>query len=395
MIYVGIDVAKDKHDCFAISSDGEVLFEKFTIKNTLDGFNSLINSIFNFEKDLNKIKVGLEATGHYSNNIVNFLINKGFSLYLINPLQTNLFRKGQSLRKTKTDKLDARIIATMLISGNLQPYSKKLYHISELKSLVRHRFRLVKERSKCKVSFSRLLTILFPELENVVWSTSQKSSLYLLFELPSAYDIANCNLKHLTSILKKYSNGKYTRDKAIEIRELARNSIGSISPAQSFEMKQVIQSILFYQSQIDEIDKELKRLVTNLNTPILSIPGISYVSAAFILAEIGDINNFDSPAKVQAFAGLDPSTYQSGKYTATHTRMVKRGSKYLRWALLNASRLVAMRDKTFHDYKEKKLSEGKHYFVALSHVTKKLIRVIFYLLKTGKTYQPQHLSNVA
>ena len=395
MIYVGIDVAKDKHDCFAISSDGEVLFEKFTIKNTLDGFNLLINSIFNFEKDLNKIKVGLEATGHYSNNIVNFLINKGFSLYLINPLQTNLFRKGQSLRKTKTDKLDARIIATMLISGNLQPYSKKLYHISELKSLVRHRFRLVKERSKCKVSFSRLLTILFPELENVVWSTSQKSSLYLLFELPSAYDIANCNLKHLTSILQKYSNGKYTKDKAIEIRELARNSIGSISPAQSFEMKQVIQSILFYQSQIDEIDKELKKLVTNLNTPILSIPGISYVSAAFILAEIGDINNFDSPAKVQAFAGLDPSTYQSGKYTATHARMVKRGSKYLRWALLNASRLVAMRDKTFHDYKEKKLSEGKHYFVALSHVTKKLIRVIFYLLKTGKTYQPQHLSNVA
>ena len=395
MIYVGIDVAKDKHDCFAISSDGEILFEKLTIKNTLDGFNSLINSILSFENDLNKIKVGLEATGHYSNNIVNFLINKGFSLYLINPLQTNLFRKVQSLRKTKTDKLDARIIATMLISGNLQPYSKELYHISELKSLVRHRFRLVKERSKCKVSFSRLLTILFPELENVVWSTSQKSALYLLFELPSANDIANCNLKHLTSILQKYSNGKYTKEKAIEIRELARNSIGAISLAQSFEMKQVIQSILFYQSQIDEIDKELKRIVTELNTPILSIPGISYVSAAFILAEIGDINNFDSPARVQAFAGLDPSTYQSGKYTATHARMVKRGSKYLRWALLNASRLVAMRDKTFHDYKEKKLSEGKHYFVALSHVTKKLIRVIFYLLKTGKTYQSQQLPNVA
>ena len=195
--------------------------------------------------------------------------------------------------------------------------------------------------------------------------------------------------------MQKYSNGKYTKEKAIEIRELARNSIGAISLAQSFEMKQVIQSILFYQSQIDEIDKELKRIVTELNTPILSIPGISYVSAAFILAEIGDINNFDSPARVQAFAGLDPSTYQSGKYTATHARMVKRGSKYLRWALLNASRLVAMRDKTFHDYKEKKLSEGKHYFVALSHVTKKLIRVIFYLLKTGKTYQSQQLSNVA
>ena len=367
MIYVGIDVAKDKHDCFAMSSDGEIIFENLTIKNTFDGFNVLLNSILSFEKNLDNIKVGLEATGHYSNNIVNFLTNKGFHLYLINPLQTNLYRKGQSLRKTKTDKLDARFITTMLITGNLKSYSKQSYHISELKSLVRHRFRLVKERSKCKVSFSRLLTILF----------------------------ANCNLKHLTSILQKYSNGKYDKNKAIEIRELARNSIGTVSQSQSFELKQVIQTILFYQSQIDEIDKELKNMITELNTPILSIPGISYVSAAFILAEIGDINNFDSPAKLQAFAGLDPSTYQSGKYTATQSRMVKRGSKYLRWALLNATRLVCMRDNTFNDFKNKKLEEGKHYFVALSHTTKKLIRVIFYLLKTGKTYQPQsHISKV-
>ena len=387
MIYVGIDVAKDKHNCFAISSEGEIIFENLTIKNTLEGFNLLLNSIFCSEKNLDNIKVGLEATGHYSNNFVNFLTSKGFNVFLINPLQTNLFRKGQSLRKTKTDKLDARVIATMLISGNLKPYSKELYHISELKSLVRHRFRLVKERSKCKLSFSRLLTILFPELESVVWSTSQKSALFLLLECPSAFDIANCNLKHLTFILQKYSNGRYSKDKAIEIRELAKNSIGTISPAQSFEMRQVINSILFYQSQIDEIDKELKKMIIELNTPILTIPGISYVTAAFILAEIGNINNFDSPAKLQAFAGLDPSTYQSGQYVATHVKMVKRGSKYLRWALLNASRLVAMRDSTFHDYKEKKLAEGKHYFVALSHVTKKLIRVIFHLLKTNKAYQ--------
>ena len=103
-------------------------------------------------------------------------------------------------------------------------------------------------------------------------------------------------------------------------------------------------------------------------------------------------NNFDSPAKLQAFAGLEPSTYQSGKYTSTHSVMVKRGSKYLRWALLNATRLVCMRDKTFNEYKNKKLAEGKHYFVALSHTSKKLIRVIYYLLKTNKSYQ---LSKVA
>lgn len=392
MIYVGIDVAKDKHDCFAINSDGEILIENFSFKNNLDGFNLFLNSISNFNESFKNIKVGLEATGHYSNNILNFLTSKGFNVYVINPLQTNLYRKGQSLRKTKTDKLDARFIATMLITDNLKPYSNLSYHISELKSLVRHRFRLIEERSKFKVSLSRLITIVFPELEKIVWSISQNSILYLLNELPSTKDISSCNLKHLTTLLEKYSKGKYSRDKAIEIRDLAKVSIGTNSPSISFELRQVIQTILFLQSQIDEIDKELKKSLDELNSPIMSIPGISYVTAAFILAEIGDINNFDSPSKLQAFAGLDPSTYQSGKFTATHSTMVKRGSKYLRWALLTATRLVCMRDKTFNDYKNQKLAEGKHYFVALSHTSKKLIRVIFYLLKTNQTYQLQKVA---
>ena len=387
MIYVGIDVAKDKHDCFAMNSDGEILIENFSFQNNSDGFNFFFNSIFQFNESFENIKVGLEATGHYSNNILNFLTSKGFNVYVINPLQTNLYRKGQSLRKTKTDKLDARFIATMLITDNLKPYSNLSYHISELKSLVRHRFRLIEERSKFKVSLSRLITIIFPELEKIVWSTSQNSVLYLLNELPSAKDISECNLKHLTNILEKYSKGKYSKPKALEIRELAKNSIGTISHSLSFELKQVIQTILFLQAQIDEIDKELKSLIEELHSPLMTIPGISYVTAAYILAEIGDINNFDSPAKLQAFAGLDPSTYQSGKFIATHATMVKRGSKYLRWALLTATRLVCMRDKTFNDYKNKKIAEGKHYFVALSHTSKKLIRVIYYLLKTNNSYQ--------
>ena len=233
---------------------------------------------------------------------------------------------------------------------------------------------------------------LFPELEKIVWSISQNSVLYLLNELPSAKNISECNLKHLTNLLQKHSCGKYSRDKAIEIRDLAKISIGTHSPSISFELRQVIQTILFLQSQIDDIDKELKRLVVELDSPILSIPGISYVTAAFILAEIGDINNFDSPSKLQAFAGLDPSTYQSGKFNATHSVMVKRGSKYLRWALLTATRLVCMRDKNFNDYKKQKLAEGKHYFVALSHTTKKLIRVIYHLLKTNTTYQFQKVA---
>ena len=223
MIYVGIDVAKDKHDCFAMDSNGEILIEKLTITNNLDGFETLYISLMNFSNSLDNIKVGLEATGHYSNNILNFLTEKGFYIYLINPLQTNLYVKGQSLRKTKTDKLDAHIIATMLISDNLKPYIPVSYHISELKSLTRHRFRLVKENSKFKTSLVRLVDIVFPELPKIVSSVAQKSCLALLSELPNAKKIAECNLTHLTHLLSDNSNKNLIEIKLSKLEKLQGN----------------------------------------------------------------------------------------------------------------------------------------------------------------------------
>ena len=387
MIYVGIDVAKDKHDCFAMNSDGEILIEKLTITNNLDGFETLYNSLMNFSDSLDNIKVGLEATGHYSNNILNFLTEKGFNIYLINPLQTNLYVKGQSLRKTKTDKLDAHVIATMLVSDNLKPYIPVSYHISELKSLTRHRFRLVKENSKFKTSLVRLVDIVFPELPKIVSSVSQKSCLALLYELPSAKDIAECNLTHLTHLLSDNSYKHFGRDKAIQIRDLARNSIGLNSNSVSFELKQTISIIQFIQEQLDDVEKRIKQILKEINSPILTIPGISFKTAGSILAEIGDISRFDSPAKLLAFAGLDPSMYQSGKFFSTHSVMVKRGSKYLRFALMTAARMVCLNDATFCTFKDRKMAEGKHYMVTMGHVAKKLVRVIYYLLKTNNIYQ--------
>ena len=387
MIYVGIDVAKDKHDCFAMNSDGEILIEKLTITNNLDGFETLYNTLMNFSDSLDNIKVGLEATGHYSNNILNFLTEKGFNIYLINPLQTNLYVKGQSLRKTKTDKLDAHVIATMLVSDNLKPYIPVSYHISELKSLTRHRFRLVKENSKFKTSLVRLVDIVFPELPKIVSSVAQKSCLALLYELPSAKDIAECNLTHLTHLLSDNSYKHFGRDKAIQIRDLARNSIGLNSNSVSFELKQTISIIQFIQEQLDDVEKRIKQILKEINSPILTIPGISFKTAGSILAEIGDISRFDSPAKLLAFAGLDPSMYQSGKFFSTHSVMVKRGSKYLRFALMTAARMVCLNDATFCTFKDRKMAEGKHYMVTMGHVAKKLVRVIYYLLKTNNIYQ--------
>src|SRR5574344_2064013 len=210
MIYVGIDVAKDKHDCFITNSDGEVLFKAFTISNNLDGFNNLYRKIESVMEDVTKVKVGLEATGHYSYNLLGYLVDKGLATYVINPLHTNLFRKSQSLRQTKTDKVDARTIASMLMSDvNLKSYSDTSYHNEELKSLTRYRFDKVKERSSLKVSISRLVCILFPELENLVPKLHMATVYALLSEFPGATHVASAHLTRLSNLLETASKGHY------------------------------------------------------------------------------------------------------------------------------------------------------------------------------------------
>ena len=388
MIVVGIDVAKDKHDCFVMNSEGEVLFNPFVIQNNREGFDSLYEKICSVANDFTKVKVGLEATGHYSYNILGYLRDKGLPTYVINPLHTNLYRKSLSLRKTKTDKVDAHTIAAMLLSDvNLKSYSNTLYHNEELKSLTRYRFDKVKERAKLKTSVARLVNILFPELEKLV-STLHMASVYeLLSQYPSAKQIASVHLTKLTNLLSTASKGRYGKERAEDIRIAAKNSIGSDMPAKSLELKHTIKLIRELDAEIEEIEFHIEIIMDEINSPILTIPGISYRMGAMIIAEIGDFDNFNSPNKILAYAGLSPSTYQSGQLTSSCSHMEKRGSRYLRYALFNATKFVCNWDNTFAEYLAKKRSEGKHYNVAISHACKKLVRVIYHLETTGESYR--------
>ena len=388
MIYAGIDVAKDKHDCFICNSDGEIVFNSFTIQNTMEGFDSLYQKILSVTDDLSKVKVGLEATGHYSYNLLGYLLDKGLPTFVINPLHTNLYRKSLTLRKTKTDKVDAHTIAMMLMSDmNLKSYSNTLYHNEELKSLTRYRFDKVQERAKLKQSISRLVNILFPELEKMVPTLHMKSIYALLSEFPSALHIADAHLTRLTNLLYEASKGRYNRDTAILFRESARKSIGSVMPAKSLELKHTIKLVCELDAEIKEIENLIKSIMDEIDSPILSIAGISYRMGAMINAEIGDFDRFSSPDKILASAGLSPSTYQSGQLTSTYSHMEKRGSRYLRYALFNATKFVCNWDSSFGEYLAKKKSEGKHYNVAVSHAAKKLVRLIYHLEKTGQSYQ--------
>ena len=389
MNYAGIDVAKDKHDCFICNSDGEILFNAFTIPNTMEGFDNLHQKILSVTDDLSKVKVGLEATGHYSYNLLGYLLDKGLPTFVINPLHTNLYRKSLTLRKTKTDKVDAHTIAMMLMSDvNLKSYSNTLYHNEELKSLTRYRFDKVRERAKLKQSVSRLVTILFPELEKLVPSLHIASVYTLLSEFPGAHQIADAHLTHLKTVLSDASKGRYDREKAVEIRDAARKSIGSRMSAKSLELKHTIQLIRELDAEIDEIENEINSIMDEVHSPMTTIPGIGTRMGAMILAEIGDFHNFNSADKILAYAGMSPSTYQSGQLTSSYSHMEKRGSRYLRYAIFNATKYVCMWEPTFAAYLAKKRAEGKHYNVAISHAAKKLVRLIYAMERSGQPYRP-------
>ena len=208
----------------------------------------------------------------------------------------------------------------------------------------------------------------------------------LLYEFPGAKQVANAHLTRLSNLIEKASKGHYTKDTAIVFREAARTSIGTNMPAKSLELKHTIKLIRELDAEIEEIENEIKIIMDEINSPILSIPGINYRMGAMIIAEIGDFKQFDSPDKVLAFAGMSPSTYQSGQLDNSHPKMEKRGSKYLRYALYNATIYVCLWDPSFKAYLSKKRAEGKHYYVALSHATKKLVRVIYQLEASGQQY---------
>ena len=388
MIYVGIDVAKDKHDCCILGSDGEILFSPFTIQNTLQGFDELYEKIWSLASDMSEIKVGLEATGHYHINLLRSLLDNGLPSFVINPLHTNLYRKGQSLRKTKTDKVDAASIAMMLLTDRtLKPYSDTSYHNEELKSLTRYRFDKVQERARLKTSVARLVSILFPELEKLVPTLHMASVYALLSEFPGASFIAVAHLTRLKHLLNEASKGRYGRDMALMIRDAATSSIATAMPAKSLELKHTIRLIEVLSAEIDEIENAINAIMDTLNSPITTIPGIKNRMGAMILAEIGDFSRFDNPDQILAYAGLSPTTYQSGQMTSSYSHMEKRGSRYLRYALFNATQYVCIWDPSFKSYLAKKRAEGKHYYVAISHACKKLVRVIYRMQLTGESYR--------
>ena len=381
MIYVGIDVAKDKHNCHIFDSDGVVLCDNLSFPNSKVGFEKFLVLITEFaQKSGDTLRIGLEDTGHYSSNLLAFLKANRLEVVRFNPLSVNRSRTAGTLRKTKTDKGDARYIATLLVATTTKHGNNPTQSILSLKSFTRARYRLVKEVQPLKNRFRRLLHLLFPEIQGFFTSHYANTALNLFAALPGAQPIAACDIRKLTALMKSFSHGRHGRDKAEKLKELAKNSIAHSNAGDACELALMAERILFLDKQLGKLEGEISAIMNELDSPITTVPGIGTVLGATILAEIGDIHAFATPAKLLAFAGAEPSTYQSGKYTATKTPMVKRGSRYLRNALYLAVSSCFLHNAAMRNYVNKKRAEGKHHYIAMSHGMKKISRIVFAIL---------------
>ncbi len=379
MIYVGIDIAKLNHFAAAVSSDGEILIEPFKFTNDYDGFYLLLSKLAPL--DQNSIIIGLESTAHYGDNLVRFLINKGFKVCVLNPIQTSSMRKN-NVRKTKTDKVDTFVIAkTLMMQDSLRFLTLEDLDYLELKELGRFRQKLVKQRTRLKIQLTSYMDQVFPELQYFFKSGLHQHSVYtLLKEAPTPNAISSMHMTHLAHILEVASHGHFDKDKARELRVLAQKSVGVNDSSLSIQITHTIEQIELLDSQLLHTELEMANLVTCLHSVLMTIPGIGFVNGGIILGEIGDIHRFSEPKKLLAFAGLDPSVHQSGNFQAQRTRMSKRGSKVLRYALMNAAHNVVKNNATFKAYYDAKRAEGRSHYNALGHCAGKLVRVIWKML---------------
>ena len=381
MYFVGIDISKYKHDCFICTETGEVIEENISFTNTNEGFIQLLNLLKSLDNS-QEIRIGFEATGHYGMNLKLFLEKNNYSFMEFNPALVKRFISTQTLRRTKTDKKDAMLITKYLISVDYKPHPKQFYHKYSLKSLSRMREKLVKQRSYYEVQITNVLDIIFPEYKPFFNNDFTKTSFYILNKYKSPDKIKN--MKDFDSI-RKVSHGKFTSANFIKLKELAKNSIGISNDIFETELESLLILHSGIEVEINKLETKIKSIIKELNPPILSIRGIGIISCAGIISEFGDITRFKSADACVAFAGIEPSISQSGNESHTG-HMVKHGSGHLRYFLMNAADYVFMHESVFTEFYYKKRSEVKSHRVALTHVAKKLVRIIYKLESENITF---------
>lgn len=391
MLFLGIDVGKRTHVASLLDSEGKLLFKAFSFSNTTNGGEKLLTQLNKFVNSPTEVEIGMEATGHYWLSLYSFLLAHDFKIYVVNPIQTDGWRKGTEIRKRKTDIIDSMLIADLIRYGDFLETSLADEEVLSLRNISRFRNYLVNSSSDLKRKAIAVLDQVFPEYETVFSDIFGKTSKELLLHFSSALDFEDISSQQLSEVLENITLKKLAVSKIDTLSRLAKDSFGIKYSIDSFslQLKMLIEQINFIQQQVEQLDDELNIILDKVNSTISTIPGIGPISAAVILGEIGDINRFSEPSKLVAYAGLDASVSQSGDYTNPNSRMSKRGSPHLRKAIYHAAFIAAMNDPVFKAYYQKKRSEGKHHIVAVSACARKMCNTIHVILKKNIPYKLQ------
>lgn len=391
MLYLGIDIAKHNHVASLLDENAKPLFKAFAFSNTADGANSLIEKLSSFITSVSDVEIGMEATGHYWLSVYSFLVEKGYTVHVVNPIQTDGWRKGTEIRKRKTDIIDSVLIADLIRYGDFVETSLADEDTMSLRNLSRFRNYLISSIGDLKRKVICVLDQVFPEYQSVFSDIFGKTSKELLTHFQTADDFENITADQLKTVLENVTLKGFLKNKISHISELASNSFGLKFCRDSFslQLKLLIEQITFIEAQVSDVETEINIILDKINSPITTIPGIGSVTAAVILGEIGDISRFSNASKLAAYAGIDASVSQSGEYQSSSSKMSKRGSPYLRKALFNAALIAAFHDPVFSAFYQKKRNEGKHHLTAIGAVARKLCNTIFAVLKYNTPYEVQ------
>lgn len=373
MLFVGIDIGKNNHVASMMDENGKVVFKAFSFPNTTDGGNALFSKLSSYSSNPSDFEIDMEATGHYWLSVYSFLFEKGLLLHVINPIQTDGWRKGTEIRKRKNDTIDSVLIADLIRYGQFVETRLADEDLFSLRTLTRIRTYLVESISDLKRKVVCVLDQVFPEYQSIFSNIFGKTSKEILLQFSSPIDFENVSSETLAELLAQLSRQKVGAKKAEQLKAAASSSFGITFAKNSFtfQLKALIEQISF------------------LESPITTITGIGNVTGAAIISEIGDISKFDNPRKLVAFAGIDASVTQSGEFEATHNVMSKRGSPYLRKAIFQAALIASFKDPVLSDYYQKKRSEGKHHLTCVGAVARKMCNIIFAVLKNNKPYVPK------
>ena len=389
MYIVGIDIGKNHHEASIVSPEGKQIGRSLRFATTHKGADSLMSFIF---KNIGNSPCvfGMEATGHYWYPIYSFLKAKGYTIYVINPIQSDSLRK-MYIRQTKNDSIDSFLIAEVIRFGQFGTTSMADENILAMRQLCRYRDSVISSRTEIKLRIGTIMEQIFPEYEKQFSSLWVSTSMGILEKYLTPENIENAPIDELFEIIKDKSHNRLTKAKAISIKEAAADTFG-IKIAQdafSFQLKQLIDRMNFLDKQIEALDIEIMKYYEQFDCYLHTIPGIGIIGAATILAEIGDISRFKNSSALVAFAGIDPTVRQSGEFNSTHNHMSKRGSPYLRHAIFLAATTCSFHNSPLNAYYKKKRDQGKHHLTATGAVARKLTPVIYAVLRDSKPYEPK------